>query len=177
MNASAIIVVAVVEALLVGFASNKITAGQDDGRFAEGGQFFGDAALQSIGDRCRADGRTGSHRVFEVWNTHKGVAARRAIVDDDIGDIGQFLSAGMIGRGGRAMFHRNDCNDGQIESFGFECNIDDDLIDTAIGVDQKTVGRTEHKVTQNDLTKSLHVFEEHRLALSVRAHDEIVKGE
>src|SRR5215216_1928573 len=75
------------------------------------------------------------------------------------------------------MLDRHDSHHRHSQSFRFKSNIHDDFIDSAVREEQKTIRRTEHKVTQNDLTKPFHVFEEHRLALSVRANDEIVKRE
>lgn len=72
------------------------------------------------------------------------------------------------------MLNGDDCDDGHVLSFGFERNVHDDFVDAAVGEEQEAIGRAEDKVTQDDLTETLDVFEEHRLALPVRTDDEVV---
>ena len=66
---------------------------------------------------------------------------------------------------------------GMFESFGFERDIHNDFVDTTVREKQKAIGWTEDKVAQDHLTEAFHVFEEHRLALPIRADDKVVKGE
>src|SRR5262245_8148156 len=75
------------------------------------------------------------------------------------------------------MLYRDHRDDRHIESFGFEGNIHNDLVDAAVGKKQKTIGWAEHKVAKNYLTKTFHMLEEHCLALSIRADNEVMKCE
>src|SRR5688572_12973309 len=74
------------------------------------------------------------------------------------------------------MFHRDHCDYRHVESFGFERHIHNDFVHTAVGEQQKAVGFTKHKVAQDHLTEAFHMLEEHCLTLSVRTHDQVVKG-
>src|SRR5919109_4599531 len=73
------------------------------------------------------------------------------------------------------MFNRDNGNDGHTHPLGFERHIDNDLVDAAVREQQKAIGWAEHEVAQDHLAKPLHMLEEHRLALSVRADHEVVK--
>jgi len=75
------------------------------------------------------------------------------------------------------MIEGDDCDDGHAESFCFKRHIDHDLVDAAVGVKQKTIGRSENEITQNDLTKAFDMFEEHRLSLTVRANNQIMESQ
>src|SRR5215213_4266342 len=75
------------------------------------------------------------------------------------------------------MLNRNDCDHRHLESLCFEDDIYNDFIDAAIREKQEAIRCTENKIAKNDLAKTFHVFKEHRLALSIRANNEVVKCE
>ena len=119
----------------------------------------------------------GTHGIRQPRHAHQGIAGRRAVVDDHVGDVGEAQPAGMFGRGRQAVIQRDHGDHGQGEPPGLQRHVDDDLVDAAVGVDEERVGRAEHEIPQDHLPQPLHMFEEHGLPLAVGAHDDVVVGQ
>ena len=113
----AVVVIALVEAFFGGLVSDQDRAGEDDRRFSQGDQLLGDQAFDGIGYRGSPNRRAGTHRIIKTGDMHQGIPTGCAVIDDNIGDIGQFLAAGMQCRRTGAVVERDNRNDRESLAF------------------------------------------------------------
>ena len=140
-------------------------------------QARGDFGLDAVHEQAAADGGAGRHGRFESIDLHHRVADRGAGIEHEVREVLELLPARVLTAAGFGMFAADDGDDLHAALLEARRHLDGDEVATAGRDNERGIRGREIEVAQDAFGEAGDVFEEHRLALAVRADDEIMEAQ
>lgn len=158
------------------FADER-AGGEDLRRLTGGGEAGGDFGFEAVDQHATTDGGSRGDGGVEAVHMDHGVADGGAGIEDQVGEVLEFQAIGALAGAGFGMETGDDGHDleaAPAEAFG---HFHGDDVAAAGGDDEGGVLGAEVEVAKDAIGEAGDIFEEHGLALAVRADDEVVEAE